>query len=239
LSNIIKIYIDDSAIKDLSNIDETMIFGDDFSGDGLDTNKWNIVNGASATIANGNLVLPNFSNGGAGVPNIISSKSFDDYILEAEVAEDHSDALGDIDFWLIDSANYINIQHETRIGGLDDDIWEVINGSNSTIYDYRVQWGVGTFIKYKISLHDNYFSVIRGNQIIPDLIINTSLSTINRKIGLSGDLLTGNFIVKYIFLHKYLFTEPKILYIKPYPKQFYNRITIFNQSNNILSYKSN
>jgi hypothetical protein len=60
-----KIYVDDSANKDLSNIDATMIFGDDFNKTSLDTNKW-----TKETSDNGSLTIvnnPNYTLNGTNV----------------------------------------------------------------------------------------------------------------------------------------------------------------------------
>jgi len=51
-NSITKIYVDDSGNKDLSDIDSTMIFGDDFRNEtALDTSKWTVTQNVGSTIS--------------------------------------------------------------------------------------------------------------------------------------------------------------------------------------------
>jgi len=210
--NQIYVYYGNENAPDYSNGDEVFEFFDDFDGNELDTNKWMNTGITTVTVDNGVLKIAGKSPNEGGKPAVISNVTFSNYVVETLVAHDTDDSLGAINFWLIDSYHYVTIQHETRGGGCDEDIRERVSESYYVIADYRMEWNVNEWIKYIIKVYDNKFTIIRGIQNIPEITEPNGLQTIDRKIGFSGDALSGNFLVDYVFVRKYTEQEPTVTY---------------------------
>ena len=251
-NGITKIYVDDFTNKDLSNIDKTMIFGDDFRNEtALDTNKWTVVNNTGTTITFGSGFLDIKATGGSNNGSIIISTWNTNNITK----------------YLMKTCNWIStpgtVETTYILGGAglgnstDTSINNtfLVNGYNSDISEY------GIYV-YSSSVPKTYQTIF-NNQTSGYHVYTLHLTSQQTADGWKDDekqsiTATGlptnitytakigaqsNAYIEYkyynVFIYKYLPTDPQISYIKPKTKLFYIKNTIFTQSSDILSYNTN
>lgn len=198
----------------LSNGDNTFLFFDNFSGATINTTKWYVRYPNECSIVNGWLKLISASGRTYGDPYIFTNSTFGNVKIITKVKRDTANSLSDVIFSLWDTQNYVWIQHETRTGGWDNDLWQKIAGSSSAFADYRYQWGANQEVRYEIKIIDRSFNIVRGPQTIPTLSYSPSLPSSNRKVGFAAEDLAGSFWVDYIFITKITTPEPAVSYIK-------------------------
>ncbi|WP_036226488.1 hypothetical protein [Mesoaciditoga lauensis] len=239
-----KIYVDDSANKDLSNIDETMIFGDDFRNEtALDTNKW------VYTLYCGEQ-LGSYSTAGDAIDLSVNNGA----IFSGTGTVDTTTVNGVTVGWLghaIRSFQYVdNVVIETKFfhntvyinnnsdddgfcfgceltndGGTvrdffavfhsDSDIHTCINDTNIITTDLATN----EYHKFKfIKTGATIYGQVDNSALISTTANNTSaaMSVIYADVRNTDDQLYEKF--EYYFIHKYLSTDPTITYIKPYHK---------------------
>lgn len=245
-----KIYVDDSANRDLSNIDTTMIFGDDFNGTSLDTTKWTL-GGDTAdltySLKNGILELTSTTTGLDQSAIIANYKPIENSVIETKSEATSvgqimwitfTDTATDVQaannnqFLYFDNADAENgIRHQSRSGGT----W----GTEDEFYS---TFNKNTYYIGKCNLFATYqdWYILNDNRDVLGSLLNNQDSPQNfaGSYYLGVQVISGTINIDYVFVRKYLPADPIITYIKPYQRMFHIKNTIFNQSNNILSYNS-
>jgi len=212
----IYIYYGKSDATTTSNGEATFQFFDDFLGTSLDLTKWDVQSGASYEVSESHLRLNGLSlEWNFGEPYVYSKSSWGDYRVVCKMSHDTDESLGDLNYWLIDVNHYYAIQHETRAGGHDNDfVYEDGEGTTGFIADFRYEWNVNEEVRYELRLYGSSVYHERHSISNPSRQTSGSVSnprgfaTTGRKIGFSGDALSGQLEVDWVFVTKYVDPEP-------------------------------
>ena len=222
-----KIYVDDSANKDLSNIDTTMVFGDDFKT--LD--KWTILNGggtgtAIATTLNGQSALLLEPQGTSDRVQVNAPFNSPGYYIEVKVISTVTVSGGMIfgfsDGTIVsaseDHPSNGYIYDLTRDGNADDCITKESGGTLTELVKLADSSTANVEYKLKFLWESSNLKAWKDDNLILSTT-DTSFTSFDH-VFIGAD--NSYWYVYYIFIHKYLPTEPKILYIRPVTHLLWN-----------------
>ena len=200
-SKTIYVYFGNPSATSASNMDNTFIFGDDFDGSSIDTNKWTIeaeTTDYTATVSNGVLTL----NGGSGHLFLKSSVSFSQsFVIETRMRADSS---------------YLNDRFALCYQDINNH-YLVNPNQDGYIYYYKRVDGTYTKLAQGGQGASSVFNVYEALFNAPDIkiyengVLQLSYSDSTYSSGYTGPAAGGNTVYfDWYFVRKYASTEPTV-----------------------------
>jgi len=198
------VFYGNSEANNDSDIDKTFLIGDDFDGDDIDTNKWTFICGNKG---NGNYSVSNSILTWTDLPFGIkcSHSSLQSALLRAKYYQLNPTMYGSGLIWRNDTYGDKRLFRIWRDSG--DWIWLYDTSQNK--YDVAnnfTSWGILELVKDQ---NDNIKVYLNGEQQGGSYINTYALESVSLgNDGYSGSLNTSDFKFDWIFVRKYIDTEP-------------------------------
>lgn len=227
----LKWYYGNATKSSVSDIENTMIFGDDFSGDTLDTiDRWNsyVASGCSITLDDGEATFTTISTSAAFRQSaVLSQSSYGvDTILESKArfsnTLNHEFRYSTIGYGPYEGPANIYLKSQTAI---DDSVLftDAASGNNDWYYRYYINGAEGTILGESISTTYKQFMIKRYDTnkavwLIDSAQVRGETTTIadSTQIALGIDSGSGtpgsafDMVVDHVFVRKYATVDPII-----------------------------